>query len=410
MSITLAKTLTEQRQNIWDKAKGLLDAAEAEKRDLTAAEQQQFDAMSGDLTALRGRIDTIVEAERINREIEESLRGFGIGTAAGQPDADPGAQLRSLAKKQIEQITIEPRAWGKTLDVQTRALSKGTATAGGNTVPTSFYDQLVQHLVDSTSMLQLGPTIINTTSGETLQIPVTTSYGAAALTAEGGAIAGTDPAFGQRSLGAYKYAQLVTVSRELIYDSAFDIAAFVAAAAGLNIGLALGAHLIAGTGTAQPTGVLTSATTGVTGGTAVAGAFTADNLIDLMFSVVGPYRASASAGWLVKDASLGAIRKLKDGAGRYLYDPAPVIGAPDVLLGKPIKTDANMPGVGLSAKSVAFGDFSRYFVRFASGVRFERSDDFAFSTDQVAFRCIVRADGILADQAGAIKTFVGGAS
>ena len=404
------KDLNETRLGLIAQARALNDKAEAENRDFDAAEAEQYAKINADIDSLRARIDRQVEQAATDRQIAESMRNLNLNPA-GSPERDMGEQFRLLAKRQVNEVEVDARTLGKSLRaVQERALSKGVATAGGNTVPTSFYDRIVQHLVDSTSMLRLGPTVINTTSGETIQIPVTTSYGAAALATEASALAGTDPAFGQRSLGAYKYGQLVTVSRELIDDHAFDLEGFIAQVGGLNVGLALGAHLISGTGSSQPTGVLTSTTLGVTGGAGVAGAFTADNLIDLMFSVVGPYRASQSAGWLVKDSSLGAIRKLKDTAGRYLYDPAPVVGAPDTLLGKPIVTDANMPAVALSAKSVAFGDFSKYMVRIAGGVRFERSDDYAFNTDQVAFRCVVRADGILADQTGAIKHFVGNAA
>lgn len=410
MSIALAKTLTERRQNIWSEARGLLDTAATENRDLTPEEQEKFDAMSADLDALKQRVEAIEEAERNAADIDVSMRRLGIEAGGGREEArDLATQFRALANREQRSVDISPEVFGRALN-EHRALTKGTATAGGNTVPTSFYDRLVEHMVESSGLLQLGPTVLNTTSGENLEIPVTTSYGTAALVAEGGTIAGTDPAFAKRTLGAYKYGQLVQVSTELITDSAFDLADFIARVAGRNVGLALGAHLITGTGTAQPTGVVTSASTGVTGGTGVVGVPTADNLIDLMFSVTSPYRNSASAGWLVKDSTLGAIRKLKDGAGRYLFEPAATFGQPDTLLGKPIQSDPNVAATGLSAKSVVFGDFSAYFVRYAGGVRFERSDDFAFNTDQVTFRCLIRADGITADQTGALKVFAGGAS
>lgn len=403
------KNLIEQRQNIWAQAKTLLDAAESENRDLSAEEQGSYDKMTGDLTSLRARIDRMAERAQNDQDIAESLRSLGLNSTEGQPGgADLTEQFRDLAKRRVSEVNISARDFGKALE--SRALAKGAAATGGATVPTAFYDRLVEHMIESSGLMQLNPTVINTTGGETLQVPVTTSYGAAALYAEAAAIAGTDPAFAQRSLGAYKYGQLVLVARELIEDSAFDLAGFIAKVAGRNVGLALGAHLVTGSGVAQPTGVITSATTGVTGAAAVTGAFSADNLIDLMFSVIAPYRNSASAGWLVKDSTLGAIRKLKDGASRYLFEPAAIVGQPDSFLGKPIQTDPNVAAVGLAAKSVAFGDFSAYFVRMAGGVRFERSDDFKFDTDQVAFRAVIRADGVTADQTGAIKLFVGNAA
>lgn len=401
------KELAEKRKNIFEQAKALLDQAESEGRSLDATETEQYGKMNADLDGLRGRIDREVEQRQIDADVEASLRTMGVHPA-GTPSTDLSEQFRQLSRGEIRSIDMAAGDFGKALHV--RALSKGTATAGGNTVPTSFYDQLVEHMVESSGVLQLGPTVLNTTGGEQLDIPVTTSYGAAALVAEAGTIAQSDPAFAKRSLGAYKYGQLVLASRELVEDSAFDIASFIAKVAGRNVGLALGAHLITGTGTAQPTGIVTSASTGVTGGTGVVGVPTADNLIDLMFSVIAPYRNSQSAGWLVKDSTLGAIRKIKDGSGRYLFEPAATFGMPDTLLGKPIQSDPNVAATALNAKSVIFGDMSAYFIRYAGGVRFDRSDDFKFDTDQVAFRCLIRADAITADQTGAIKVYAGGAS
>lgn len=415
MSAELVKQLTERRQHIWHEAKGLLDAAASENRDLTAEESEKYDRLSTDLTALRARVDQIVESTEANRAAEESLTRM-LGTPeerSGRPgDSAIEKEFRSMMAGESKVVSLSAESMRSAWGTQARALSKGTATAGGNTVPTSFRDRLVEHLVESSGMLQLGPTVLNTSSGEVIEVPVTTSHGAAGLVAEGASIAAqsTDPAFAKRTLGAFKYGQIITVARELVDDTAVDLLGYIARSAGRNVGLALGADLISGGGTTEPTGVLTTATAGKTGATTVGGAFDADDLIDLLFSVISPYRNSPSAGWLVRDASLGEIRKLKDGAGRYLFEPARTFGEPDLLLGKPIRTDPNVPAIATSAESVVFGDWSAYFVRMAGGVRFERSDEFAFNTDQVAFRCLIRADGLLVDQTGALKTFTGGAS
>ena len=109
------------------------------------------------------------------------------------------------------------------------------------------------------------------------------------------------------------------------------------------------------------------------------------------------------------DSTLATARKLKDTTNQYLWAPG-LAGAGDTILGKPVVTDPNVAAVALSAKSLAFGDLSAYYVRLAGGIRFERSDDFAFQSDLVTFRCIVRGDGILVDQSGAVKHFVGNAA
>ncbi len=414
MSHALMKQLTEKRQQTWDAAKQLLDQAAEEKRDLTAEEQQQYSTMSTDMTEMRARIDSILTMEQESRAAEDALRG-ALGNPEGRSDDDSEfeSSLREFLKGERRSFGVDAEhtrdPWARV--AQGRALQVGAATEGGNTVATSFTNRLIEHMVESSGLLQAGPTILNTSAGETLEVPTTTSHGAAGLTAEEASIAGssTDPAFAKRTLGAYKYAQLVLVARELVDDTAVDILGYIARVAGRNVGLALGADLVVGNGSSKPAGVMYTATAGKTGAAAVAGVFTADDLIDLMFSVIAPYRNSPSAGWLMKDATLGAVRKLKDDANRYLFEPAATVGAPDTLLGKRISTDPNVAAVAAAAKSVAFGDFSQYYVRLAGGVRFERSDDFKFDNDQVAFKAVVRGDGLLVDQTGAIKTFTGGA-
>jgi HK97 family phage major capsid protein len=170
---------------------------------------------------------------------------------------------------------------------------------------------------------------------------------------------------------------------------------------------------VTGTGTTMPRGVVLDATSGVTGSTVAAGASvigapTADNLIDLYYSVIAPYRDSTSAAWMVKDSTMATIRKLKDTTGQYIFQPSLVAGTPDTLLGKPIFTDPAVAAVATGAKSVFFGDWSQYYVRVVGGVRFERSDDFKFDTDQISFRVVLRGDGALVDLTGAIKFLTGG--
>jgi HK97 family phage major capsid protein len=126
--------------------------------------------------------------------------------------------------------------------------------------------------------------------------------------------------------------------------------------------------------------------------------------------VIAPYRASASCKWIMKDATVGAARKLKDTTGQYIWQPSLQAGAPDMLLGKPVLTDPNVPGVACRRRAVLFGDFSQFFVRFAGGVRFERSDDYAFNTDLVTFRALLRADCSLVDLTGAVKYYAGNAA
>lgn len=410
MSNDLVKRLLEQRANIWEGMKALTDAAASENRDLTAEETSQFEARNADLDRLDARVKDLQAGEQRAADAEAALAEIR------SREVVPGAEHRAKGDELREFFAgkrgraMEFRADKPIGTEEFRVLSKLSAGAGANTVKTSFYERLIAHMIEVSGMLNAGPTVLNTSTGEQIQVPKTTAHSTAALVAEAGVINASDPAFGQVPLDAYKYAFLMQVSNELLNDTSVDLEGYLSMQAGRALGNALGAQLITGSGSSQPQGIAPVATVGVTGGTGVTGGFTSDNLIDLYFSVIGPYRNSPSCGWLMRDATLGAVRKLKDTTGQYLWQPSLQIGEPDTVLGKRVNTDPTVAAVALNARSVLFGDFSQYFVRLVNGVRFERSDDYAFNTDLVTYRAIIRGDGDLVDVTGAVKTFVGGAS
>lgn len=407
----IAKRLRDRRQNVWEQAKALADTAAEENRAFSAEEQGSWDALNEELDKLDARIKSALDTEQRARDADAAFdKLVGKKTeVATRGDSESSTELRSFLRGD----TGAPRFYEVRSDgpVNFRDLVKGTAAAGGNTVPTSFYNRLVQHLIETSAILQTNPTVLNTGSGENIQIPKTTQHATGVgIVPEANAIPENDPTFGQVTLGSFKYGVLIQLARELIDDTGVDLEGYLAMQAGRAIGNAFGAHMVTGSGTGQPRGVVTDATAGKTGGTGVGGAFTADDLIDLHYSVIAPYRASNSCYWLVRDATLANARKLKYTTGEYIWQPALTLGAPDMLLGKPVVTDPNVAAVGVGAKSVVFGDFSQYFVRMVGGVRFERSDDFAFGSDLVSFRALMRADAALVDLTGAVKYFQGGAS
>jgi HK97 family phage major capsid protein len=421
----MVQRLRERRANVWEQMKAIADKASEDNRNFSAEEQGSWDAMNEELEKLDTRIKSALDTEARAKEADDAFNrlhnpgaqqrsGGQAGSAvaqrgaqqAGQGEGGSGDELRSFLRGERGRFfDVNPNG-----PVDYRSLTKGSATAGGNTVPTSFYDRLIAHLIEVSAIMQAGATILNTNSGEVIQVPKTTAHSSASIVTEGNAIGASDPAFGQVPLGAYKYGTMIQVSRELLDDTGVDLEGYLAMQAGRALGNAFGAHAMTGTGTSQPRGVITDATLGVTGGTGVTGAFSADNLIDLFFSVIAPYRASASCKWIMKDSTVANARKLKDTTGQYIWQPGLQAGSPDMILGKPVLTDPNVPGTALSAKSLVFGDFSQFFVRFAGGVRFERSDDYAFNTDLVTFRALLRADCSLVDLTGAVKYFAGNAA
>jgi HK97 family phage major capsid protein len=408
------KRLQERRAGVWEEAKALLDTAEGEKRELTAEEEQTYQRLNADLDAIDTRAKELAAAEQRNKDADEAFRAL--------LDKEPAPEhQRNMGDEETKRVRdwLTGASGSRALDIgpsqrmplDQRTLSKLSAGAGANTVPISFYNQLVQHMIETSGVLAAGPTVLRTATGEQLQIPKTTAHSASAgIVAEAGTLAANEPTFGQVSLDAYKYGFLLQVSHELANDTGVDLLGYLAMQAGRALGSGFGTHLVTGDGSSKPNGVLTASTLGKTGSASVAGAPNGDDLIDLFYSVIAPYRQSSSCGWMMRDATVAAIRKLKDSTGQYLWQPGLTEGSPDRILGKPVFTDPNMPAVALAGKSILFGDFSTYFVREVETVRFERSDDFAFNNDLITYRAILRGDGDQIDTTGAIKHFIGNAA
>jgi HK97 family phage major capsid protein len=411
MASELAKSLRDRRLNVWEQAKDIADKAAEENRAFSAEEQGTWEALNEELDTLDKRIKAVLEQEDRAKQADESFnRIHGQPVEKGkQPESQGASELRSFLRGDPgapRYLDVKPEG-----PVQFRVLSSLTTGAGGNTVPTSFYEQLMAHLIETSGIMQTNPTVLNTSSGEPLQVPKTTAHSTAALTAQAGSLPVSDPTFGMTTLGSFKYGLLIQVSRELVDDTGVDLEGYLAMQAGRALGNAFGADLITGTGVAKPAGLLTSASNSVTGSTTgVGGRAVYADLVDLEYSVISPYRSSRSCYWLMRDATVGALRKIVDSTGQPIWQPSIQIGAPDLLLGKPIAADPFMPATATGARSIAFGDFSQFFVRLAGGIRFERSDDFAFGTDLVSFRAILRGDGALVDLTGAIKIYQGNAA
>jgi HK97 family phage major capsid protein len=395
MSLAFAQSLTDERVRAREQAKIIIDAAEG--RAFTAEENASLDKIDGDLNALETRIAGIIDAEQRSQALDVKLAGYKPTAEVIVPERDEAKELRSFLRGEA----------GKGLDIESRVVTK---LSTGAPVPTSFYDQLIVHMVQVGPMLDMA-TKITTNSGENLQVPRTTAFSTAAITTEGTAISASDPTFGAFiTLSAYKYSFLLQLSREMVTDEGVDVLGFVAEQTGVAMGVKLNTDFTVGTGSSQPRGITLDTTLGVTGGTTVVGVFTADNLIDLVYSVNPAYRAQPGCAWMMRDASIAATRKLKDTQNRSLFEPSLQLGQPDTLLGYALRSNPDVAATALNAKSVVFGVVPKYYVRQVGGLRLDRSDDFAFSSDLITFRASLRADGALIDTTGAVKHFVGAAS
>ena len=383
------------RQAAWHEAKHILDTAGAENRDLTSEEQEKYDRISADLDTRAQVIEQLKADEERAARLDAVAAEIRTDEAPAGEDTDAEA-IRKLARGEVRSFDFQKR------DILT--------SATGAPVPTSFYDMVIMRARLVGPMLDV-PTVLNTAGGENLQIPSIGTYSTSGtVTAQGANFSESDPAFNSfTTLGAFKYGFIIQLSRELIEDAGVDITAFLAEQIGNGLGFNVQAALTTGAGTTAPTGIVTAAGSGITGGTGVSGAFTADNLIDLHYSLDGAARLLPGIGFMANGASIGAMRKLKDTSGQYVFSPALDANNNDLLLGRPVFENPHMASAGTGAKSVLCGHLPSYYVRTVGGIRIDRSDDFAFNADLVTFRASMRVDGNL-PQTSHIKFFQGAAS
>ncbi len=272
------------------------------------------------------------------------------------------------------------------------ALSEGVDSEGGYLVPDEFERTLVQSLADQNIMRSLAK-VIQTTSGDR-KIPVVSTHGTATWLDEGKPYSESDEAFTQISLSAFKLGTFLKISEELLNDAAFNVEQYLASEFARRIGAAEEEAFLVGDGKGKPTGIFNptgGAETGVT--SAKPSDISADELIDLHYSLRSPYRARAV--WLMNDATVKTVRKLKDGNGQYLWQPAITAGTPDMILGRPVYTSVFAPELKAGARTVAFGDLGFYWIADRQGRSFKRLNELFATTGQIGFLASQRLDGKL---------------
>lgn len=383
------KSQQELRANLTAQIQETLDSAE-ERGGLDAETLNKVNAIEAEIRSADDAIAVAQRQEERKNEAHEAARGFVPAEAREERSA--GDILRGIASGEIRGHEFEQRA---------------TLVPSANTVPKSFFAEVMDVARLVGPMLEVSD-VINTTSGEDLTIPTLTAYSSATLKGAGAAIDESEPTYSSITLGAYKYGLLIPVAAELVSDAGFNIESHLAQQAGNGIGTAVNTALTTGDGSSKPNGIVTASSEGVVGGTGVAGAFTADELIDLAYTGVdGLVRRLPGTAYMASGTAIGQMRKLKDTAGNYLYQVG--IGQPDTFAGFDVVENPNIAAPGIDAKSVLFGHMPSYKVRMAGGLQVASSSDYAFNTDTVTYRFTMRVDGDLT-HAGHIRHFVGGAS
>ena len=375
--------LRTNRAKAWEAAKNFLDSHRNENGMLSLEDTKTYEEMEAKIVNLGKEIERQERIDAMEREMAMPVN-TPITTKPENTKMDDKKGRASDAYKKAFWNAIRSK-YGMASNV----LSEGVDSEGGYLVPDEFERTLVQALEGENTLRSYLHVI--TTSNGTHKIPVVASKGEASWIDENGAYPEDDDTFSQVNIDAHKLGTIIKVSEELLNDSAFDLESYFSAEFARRIGAKEEEAFITGNGSSKPTGILESAEVGVTAASATA--ITADEIIDLFYSLKAPYRKNAV--WVVNDSTIKAIRKLKDGNGQYIWQPALKDGDFDTLLGRPVLTSAYMPEIATKAKPVMFGDLSFYWVGDRQGVTFKRLNERYADMGQVGFLTSKRLDGKL---------------
>lgn len=379
--------LREKRAKLWDRTKAFLDSKRNDDGLLSAEDTEQYEKMEADVVNLGKEIDRLERQAALDLEISKAT----TNAIKNNPNAHVSNEKTGRASNEYQKAFWKAMRNKDGFDAQ-NALQVGTDSEGGYLVPDEFERTLIEALQEENMFRQLAK-VITTSSGDK-KIPVVASKGTASWVEEEGAIPEADDAFSQVSIGAYKLATMIKVSEELLNDSVFNLESYIAKEFARRIGAKEEEAFFVGDGTGKPTGIFNAtggATLGITAASATA--ITLDEVMDLFYSLKSSYRKNAV--FVMNDATVKAIRKLKDGNGQYLWQPSVRAGEPDTILNRPVKTSAYVPTIAAAAKTIAFGDFSYYWVADRQGRSFQRLNELYAATGQVGFKATQRVDGKL---------------
>lgn len=383
-SHTVLKDLNEKRGKLHKDMTDLNNLLIKEDRGFTKDEETRYNKMGDDFI-----------------EIEKKIKHF-----EGQVDRDERMAQVNLQREEtrskhesreqaVEKEAVAFRDWFVKLgpsETELRAINVGDDS---EFIPTGFMNK-VDEAMKAFGGVYAAADVYKTNTGNDILYPTIndTSNSGAVLDESTTIGSSTDPTISSLTLKAYKISSKpVLVSHEMLQDNAIELENRLAAMVATRIMRGANALFTTGGGSTTIQGVVTGAAN-----SSVAPAVSAvsvDNLIDLMHSVDPEYRKNGS--WMFNDATLKAIRKLKDGDGRPLWQPSLVAGEPALLLGKPYIVNQDMANIGASAKSAVFGDLKKYLIREVTNPLFLRLKERYADIGQEAFIMFKRFDGQVVD-------------
>ena len=340
--------LRDKRVKLWEAAKNFLDSHTDEDGKLSAEDAAAYEKMEADVVEMKKAIDRLERQAAIDRELDKPTSK----PITNQPEnAKPAGGFRATDEYKQDMLTAMRTRFRNISNV----LQEGNDQQGGYLVPVEYDNRLIDVLNEENIMRSLATKI--TTSGEH-KINIAATKPAAAWIEEGGALTFGDATFDQIMMDAYKLHVAIKVTEELLYDAAFNLEGYIIDQFGKALANAEEDAFLNGDGKGKPMGVFDTTNGGQYNTTTSTANISADDIINLVYTLKRPYRKSAA--FITNDKTLASLRKLKDNNGAYLWQPSLTAGEPDRLFGYAVYTSQFAPEASAGKAAMAFGDFSYY--------------------------------------------------
>lgn len=372
--------LIEKRAKVWETAKNFVDTHEDKNGNLSAEDKETYSRMEAEIEELTNSIERQQRAERREQELSKPVNS----PITGKPykDEPQGEVKTGRASDEYKKAMLT--ALRSNFRQVSNVLQEGVDADGGYLVPEEYDHRLIDVLTEENIMRGIATKI--TTSGEH-KINIAATKPAAAWIEEGGALSFGDATFDQKILDAHKLHVAIKITEELLYDSAFGLENYIITEFGKALANAEEDAFLNGDGVGKPTGIFDKTKGGESIGTLTA-ALKSDDVLDLIYKLKRPYRKNAS--FIMNDATLAQIRKLKDNNGQYLWQPSYQVGEPDKILGYNIRTSAFAP-----TDAIAFGDYKYYNIGDRGSRSFKQLNELFAGNGMIGYVAKERVDGLL---------------
>ena len=372
--------LIEKRAKAWEMAKEFVNTHEDKNGNLSAEDAATYGKMEAEIEELTNSIDRQQRAERREQELSKPVNS----PITGKPykDEPQGEVKTGTASDEYKKAMLT--ALRSNFRQVSNVLQEGVDADGGYLIPIEYDSRLIDVLTEENIMRKLGTRI--TTSGEH-KINIAATKPAAAWIDEGGQLTFGDATFDQKILDAHKLHVAIKITEELLYDNAFRLENYIIEEFGKALANAEEDAFLNGDGTGKPTGIFHKTKGGQSIGTLTA-ALKSDDLLDLIYGLKRPYRKNAS--FIMNDATLAQIRKLKDNNGQYLWQPSYQAGEPDKILGYNVHTSAFAP-----TDAISFGDYKYYNIGDRGSRSFKQLNELFAGNGMIGYVAKERVDGLL---------------